>query len=58
MQSLVLDSEPGGQHRHAGVPGVQGLLGKDEKVDCTYRFMWWNSKSVLEKCINIYLCTR
>lgn len=33
MQSFVLDSAPGGQHRNAGVPGVQGLLGEDEEVD-------------------------
>lgn len=33
--SFVLDSKLGGQHGEAGVPGVQGLLGKDEEVDCT-----------------------
>lgn len=31
----------GGQHRDAGVPGVQGLLGKDEEMD--RRCFWINS---------------
>lgn len=37
--SVVLDDEPGGQHRDAGVSGVQGLLGEDEEVDRTFPFL-------------------
>lgn len=37
--SVALDDEPGGQHRDAGVSGVQGLLGEDEEVDRTFPFL-------------------